>query len=185
MGDYFAQRGLTLPQGDERIDYDGLARVLMEPGPEMPAALLESLYVFGEMDSEAAMDAILGEAAGRGMSLGLGDDATPLDVVVRAWTVDGRLVESLHRRLELRWPRSFKCFRTDATPLPVFTGPTPAQVEALEGGLNAFCEAWKRGRGARVFASREGDVARAAAKWERCLGLFIKVRLMNTRRRRI
>ena len=71
MAEYFGRRGLALPGEDERGDYDRLARILMEPAPEMPPELLESLYVFREMDSETAMDAILGEAEGRGLGLGL------------------------------------------------------------------------------------------------------------------
>ena len=135
-----------------------LARILMAPGPEMPAALLEGLCVFRELESESAMDAIRDEAERQGLALGLGAEATPLDVVVRAWTLNQGMVESLHLRLELKRPRSFPCFSTDAHPLPVFAGPTPEQLSALEGRLNGFCEAWKRGKGARVFPSRVGDV---------------------------
>ncbi len=158
MAGYFAGRGLALPAGEERIDYEALAKILTAPGPEMPAALLEALCVFRELESESAMDAIRDEAERRGVGLGLGDEATPLDVVVRAWTLDQELVEHLHQRLELKRPRSFKCFSTDTKPLPVFAGPTPEQLSALEERLNGFYEAWKRGKGARVFPSQEGDV---------------------------
>lgn len=160
FADYFERRGFTLPpkDSDTSPNYDLLARILMEPVADMPEALLESLYLFRELDNAIAMDAIQEEANRRGLDLGLGPDATPLDVVVRAWTLDRRLVEGLHTRLELKRPRAFKIFATDEQPLPCFTGPTPEQLQSLEDRLNQFYQAWKRGKGARVFPSRQGDV---------------------------
>jgi len=159
FADYFTRRGFTLPPrgADASPDYDRLARILIEPVADMPEALLESLYLFRELDNPLAMDAIHAEAHRRGLDLQLDSHATPLDMVVRAWTLDRRLVEGLHTRLELKRPRAFKIFTSDALPLPAFTGPTPEQLQDLEARLNHFYEAWKRGKGARVFPSRQGD----------------------------
>ncbi len=159
LRDYFSRRGLHVPppEADACVQYDHLSRILTDPVADMPEALLESLYLFRELDHAAAMDAIHEEARRRSLDLGLDANVTPLDVVVRAWTLDRRLVEGLHTRLELKRPRSFKFFSTDADPLPGFAGPAPEQLTALEDRLNHFYEAWKRGKGARVFPSRQGD----------------------------
>ncbi|HEY9173053.1 MAG TPA: hypothetical protein VI136_12270 [Verrucomicrobiae bacterium] len=159
LRDYFARRGLDLPSpdSDAHLSCDALAAIFLAPSPDMPADLLTSLYLFRELDNERAMDAIRDEIARQGLDLALGAEATALDVVVRAWTLNRHLVETLHQRLELKRPRSFKCFATDAAPIPPFAGPTPEQITHLETRLNSFYEAWKRGCGARVFPSRQGD----------------------------
>jgi hypothetical protein len=143
MRDYFARRGLDLPSpdSDAHLSCDALAAIFMAPSPDMPTDLLTSLYLFRELDTERAMDAIRDESARQGLDLALGAEATALDVVVRAWTLNRHLVETLHQRLELKRPRSFKCFATDAAPIPPFTGPTPEQIARLETRLNSFYEA--------------------------------------------
>jgi len=204
MREYLEQRGLSLPNptqcatrgpecgGEEpgpavcesrkagceglRIDYDRLAGIFMNPSPNMPAALLESLYIFREMDHEAAMDELREEASRRGVALGAGtsgsrsgDDErtsralahargsedTALDTVVRAWLLDRKMVEAVHNRMELSRPRSFQYFSTFKDPVPPFEGPGPAKVAEMERRLNAFYTAWNRGRGARVFPYRQ------------------------------
>jgi hypothetical protein len=159
MRDYFARRGLQLPapDSDAHLSCDTLAGILMDPAPDMPAELLESLCIFRDLDNDNAMDAIREAAQRQGLDLGADHDATPLDVVVRAWTIAPRLVEALHQRLDLKRPRSFKCFATDADPLPRFRGATPEQLATLEARLDAYYQAARRGKGVKVFASQQGD----------------------------
>ena len=159
MRDYFSRRGLQLPppHSDGHLSCDTLAGILMDPAPDMPPELLESLCIFREMDNDNAMDAIRAAAQHQGLDLGSGHEATPLDIVVRAWTLAPRMVEALHSRLDLKRPRSFKCFATDASPLPAFRGATPEQIAALEGRLDSYYQAAKRGKGVKVFPSQQGD----------------------------
>jgi hypothetical protein len=146
---YFEGRGVRLvPQ----VDCAKLAEVLRDPTPDMPLELLEALYAFRGLDSEAGMDALMEEAKRRGLDLGLGPDATPLDVVVRAWSRDRQLVELVRARHAVRRGRSFQYFTTDANPVPEFTGPTADQLRLIEEGLEPFYVATSRGPGARVFA---------------------------------
>ena len=109
------------------------------------------------MDNDNAMDAICAAAHRQGLDLATGPEATPLDVVVRAWTLAPHLVEALHSRLDLKRPRSFKCFATDADPLPPFHGATPEQLATLEERLDSYYQAARRGKGAKVFSSQQGD----------------------------
>ncbi len=139
MRDYFARRGLQLPapDSDGHLSCDTLAGILMDPAPDMPAELLESLCIFRDLDNDNAMDAICAAARRQGLDLATGPEPTPLDVVVRAWTLAPCLVEALHNRLDLKQPRSFKCFATDADPLPPFHGATPDQLAMLEARLDS------------------------------------------------
>ena len=151
---YLEGRGVRLtPQ----IDCVKLAEVLREPTPDMPADLLEGLHAFRGLDDEQGMDAIAEECKRRGLDLGLGQDATALDVVVRAWTRDREVVEALHLRKSVRRGRSFQYYTTDANPVPEFAGPTAEQLRKIEEGMNAFYLATSRGPGARVFAWPEGN----------------------------
>ncbi len=151
---YLEARGVSLtPQ----IDCVKLAEVLREPTPDMPADLVEGLHAFRGLDNEPAMDAIAEECERRGLDLGLGQEATPLDVAVRAWTRDREVVEALHVKRSVRRGRSFQYYTTDANPVPDFAGPTAEQLRKIEEGLNAFYLATSRGPGARVFAWPEGN----------------------------
>ena len=147
---YFEGRGVRLvPQ----VDCAKLAEVLRDPTPDMPVELLEGLYAFRGLDKEAGMDAIAKEAKRRGVDLGLGPEATPLDVVMRAWSRDRQLVELVYARHAVRRGRSFQYFSTDADPLPEFAGPTAEQLRLLEEGLAPFYLATSRGPGVRVRGS--------------------------------
>jgi len=159
MRDYFARRGLHLPPpgSDAHLSCDTLAGILMDPTPDMPPELLESLCIFRDMDNDSATDALRDAAQLQGLDLRLTPDATALDLVVHAWTKAPRMVEALYARLDLKRPRSFKCFATDADPLPAFTGAVPEQITTLERALDSYYEAVKRGTGAKVFASQQGE----------------------------
>lgn len=154
---YFEGRGVRLvPQ----IDCAKLAEVLRDPTPDMPVEVLEGLYAFRGLDNEAGMDALAKEARRRGLELGLGPDATALDVVVRAWARDRQFVELVRARHAVGRGRSFQYFSTGAHPLPEFTGPTARQLRLIEEGLEPFYIATSRGPGVRVFAWPDGNAWR-------------------------
>ena len=117
---YFEQQGLELPERAEArgLDYERLSRILLEPSPQMPAELVDSLYLIHEMAHAAGMDAILEAARERRLDLNLGERPTPADVATQAWLADRRLVETLHHRQELRRARSFQYFSSEVEPLP-------------------------------------------------------------------
>ena len=165
MRPYFEQRGLALPPPDsaQPLDFEKLARICMEPAPDMPAEFVDSLYLIHEMAHPAGMDAIIEGAQAVGLSFDAGPEPTPADVAVQAWLLDRRLLENLHNCQELTRPRAFRYFSTDADPVPAFDGPTDKQLAGLEGRLCAFYEAWHRGKGTRVFAYRQPPVLRSAS----------------------
>jgi hypothetical protein len=150
--EFFARCGLPQPESPAAasLDLDRLAAILMEPHADMPHQLLESLYLIRELGNEPGMDAIRTAAEARGIDLTLGDDATPLEVIMRAWCASPSLVESEHHRTELSRPRSFHYYSTHVRPVPPFAGPTPEQLLQMEQALNTYYAACRRGRGVRV-----------------------------------
>ncbi len=109
------------------------------------------------MATPTGMDTVLEKAAAAGLALGLGEEATPADVAVQAWLLAPAFLEDLHNKQELQRRRAFRFFSTDADLVPPFSGPTAAQIAAIEAQLNEFYVAWKRGPGARVFAFPERE----------------------------
>ncbi len=135
------------------IDYDRLAGVFMEPTPEMPPALVDSVFLIHGMANAQGMEVLVDGAETHGLDLGLQEGMTPADVAVRMWLLNPQLLEELHNSHELARPRSFRYFSTDAEVVPAFEGPSAEQMAALEERLDAFYAAWGRGKGARVFVS--------------------------------
>lgn len=170
MRDYLKGQGIELDGAGARNEsavqdlggklVERLAKLFMEPAPDMPSELLESLYIFRELDSPAGMDAIRQAAELEQIELELEPDATPLDVVLTAWLRARTLVETVHNRLEVYRPRSFQYFTTALSPVPSFPGPRPDQLLSLERQLDTFYQAWGRGMGARVLAFRDDPVWR-------------------------
>jgi hypothetical protein len=154
---YFESRGLPLPDpsaiaAGPPLDYQQLFDCLVEPSDAMPPELAESLYLIDEMADEPGMDALLAGLRKGGWAPLVSETLTPVDVAVQAWILDRGLLQELHTCRELRRPRAFTCYGTNARPVPAFPGPGRAQLSRLEERLNAFYTAWKRGPGARVFA---------------------------------
>lgn len=170
---FFQERGLVLPNAlnASALDYEKLSRILRDPGSKAPPELADSLYLIHEMANAGGMDAILEALETKGIKLELGLRPTPADVAVQAWLADRRLVETLHHQQELRRPRSYRYFSTEVEPLPPFDPPTENQLAAIEERLNAFYEAWQRGRGARVAAYWREDecwfLVRHGLPWRR------------------
>jgi hypothetical protein len=179
---YVAKRGIVLPKckvgnhltptlspGGEGvvspveglIDYEKLAGIFMEPTKEVPAAFLESVFLIQEMATPAGMDVLLESARSNGIELGLGEDLVPIDVAVKMWLNNPGLLENLHNTAEMTRPRAFRYYLTERDPVPPFFGPTAEQLVSLETRLNGFYVAWKRGRGAKVFAYKNFPLAAA------------------------
>lgn len=171
---YFNKRGLVLPASGEslgadafspRLDYDGLARVFMEPTADMPSELVEGLHMVHEMGRPARVDRMLQEACRSGLDLGLGEDATPADIAVKLLLLDPKALEDLCNCDVMTRRRSFEYFTTDAVPVPQFEGATLEQLRLLEEKLNAFYVAYRRGGGTRVFSYCQQKVGQPSPEW--------------------
>jgi hypothetical protein len=151
-------------EGDS-IDYDGLVRVVMEPTPDMPSELVDSLHLVEAMGTSRQLDRMLDEARSNGLNLGLDEFATPEDVAIKLWLLDPHALENLHNSGEVTRPRAFEYFTTDETPVPAFPDPTLDQLRALERRLDQFYVAWRRGDGTRVFAYCQQRIWQEWPEW--------------------
>src|SRR5262249_49672067 len=88
---YLAKQGLILPadcSGFERnafkpgFDFEKLVRVFMEPSPDMPAELVDSMHMIHEMGTTKRYDKMVAELDRNGLRSKLANGATPLDVAL-------------------------------------------------------------------------------------------------------
>jgi hypothetical protein len=144
---YLARRGMILPAdcgGFERnafkpgFDYEKLVRVFMEPTPDMPADLVESLHMIHEMGTSRRYDKMVAELDKNGLRSELAKGATPLDVALLLLLHDPKALEDLHGKLEVMRPRKYDYFLTDRYPVPPFKEPGLEQRRELEQQLSAF-----------------------------------------------
>lgn len=91
---YLARRGLCLPDPDSEAPApcEQLAAVFLDPTPDMPPALVDSLFLIHEMATPAGLDVLREGAQRNGLGLELADDQlTPADAAVKMWLADPAL----------------------------------------------------------------------------------------------
>jgi hypothetical protein len=161
--EYLARRGLNLPAppqagdtaaGLRERDLEQLAHIFLDPSPDMPPELLDSLFLLHRMATPSGMDCLLATAEERGIVLETGPEPAPADVALVAWNHHRQLLEEVHTNHEISRPRAFQYFSTHADPVPEFAGPTADQLRELHERLNSFYQACRRGPGTRVFSCR-------------------------------
>lgn len=156
---YLGARGVALPNpaGGEPVPYDALTAALIAPDDATPPELIDALHHVDAVATEDGMAALLAAARPAGLVPDAGDELTPADLAAHVWLRDRALLERVHAEQFLTAPRSFEYFRTAAEVPPAFVVPTAEALAALEGDLNDWFAAHKRGRTARVFAFDRPD----------------------------
>jgi len=156
---YFDSRGIVLSSssGTDGLDYDQLVEVLMTPGSDTPAELIDALFYVHEMSTPECMDALLLEVENNSISLDDNPDPTAADVAVQVYLQDKDILERKHAEQYLVKPRSFEYFQTELRPIPAFKQPSTDVLAALEKDLDDWFEKKKRGRGSRVFIYQKTD----------------------------
>lgn len=158
--DYLATRGVTLPADADTgpVDLEKLATVFLDPDPDMPRDLVESLNLVNEMATDEAMETILEAQGPRKFTLDVGDKPSPADVAVQTLLLNRLLLEELHNEHQLTRPRSFEYFVCEGDEPPKFTPPDKEQIAALEARLDDWYAKSKRGRGCKVIPfPKEGE----------------------------
>jgi len=161
-GDYFRGRGVKLgPVNGEGVDYEGIARVLMEPDESTPKGLVDDLYFVHEMATVEGMDALREEIAAMPpadrIELDLGPAPTPADVAVQVRLKAPDLLERKHAEHFLTSKRSFEYFQAKKGADLRFRKPTAKALAALEGALDDRFDEMKRGRSCKVFIYEKDD----------------------------
>lgn len=157
--EFLALRGLELPTmlSADKLDHDALVAIFMDPGPDTPPELIDALYYVHEMSTEAGMDALIGAATQRSLSLKKREDQSPADVAFQVWVIDPDLVQELHAEQFITHPRSFEYYQCKSASPPKFNLPRAGVLRGLEKDLDQWFEEHRRGHGTRVFAFCKGD----------------------------
>ena len=156
---YLETKGVPLPAlgSADALDYDKLAAVFLDPEPEMPESLSESLFIIHEMADEHGMDTILEAMEENGVTLNVGNDPEPADVAIQAWLENHKLLEQIHCEYQVNRPRSFVSFLADRVPDPNHAVPVPGKIEGLETQLQQYYLKNKRGSSCRVLVYPKGN----------------------------
>ncbi|GIW90169.1 MAG: hypothetical protein KatS3mg109_0601 [Pirellulaceae bacterium] len=159
-GAFLLSRGVALPQSsqDGELDYDKLVQVFMTPDSTTPKELIDALYYVDEMATSAGMDALLDEAAHRGLPLPPGCDHSPADIAVYMWLRYRDIVERKHAERYLTRIRSFDHYQMDRSCASAMKHPTDAQLAVIARELDDWFEEKKRGRGSRIIACEKDGI---------------------------
>ncbi len=143
---YFAQKGVPLPEpGDESdLDYEGLAKVFMQPDIDTPVDLANALYYVHEMAKLEQMEVLQDACEANGIALDHDVDASPADVAVQVWLADPDLLERKHAEACVIGRRSFEYFQSAVSPIPALEVPPREALAAIEQDLNSVLQRKKR-----------------------------------------
>lgn len=170
--EYFAAHGLDVGQFKGRdSDYRAICRVLMAPGDEPPAGLIDDLCFIDEMATADAMDALLASAREAGVELEVGEESTPADVALQMRLVAPRLLEEKHAEFFLsRRRQTFEYFRSRLGDGLGHRVPSLERLQRFEAELGNRLGEMRRGLGCNVllferpdgvwFLVRRGDACR-------------------------
>ena len=169
-----AQRGKALPPAhlDDDAWLSALGFLLLAP-ESLPDELNDTLFVIEEMATTEGHDQLLAAAQAAGLTLDLGDEATPGDVAIRVWLQEPELLIRQHARSRVERLSAFQYFGARQ--------PRAARAisEEFLAGMTADLDAWfrthNRGHkttrvdlhpldGEMLFVLRHGDPYRRTAK---------------------
>ena len=159
---HFEQLGINLcgpGQGD--LDYERIARALLDTDETTPRALIDDLYFVDEMATEEGMDQLVAAVSDLSEeeqgAIGLGADPTPADVAVAVRLRAPSILERKHAERFVTTKRSFYYFRPAKRPHQPYVTPSNSQLAALEDSLANGFEALKRSRAVKVFLFEKTD----------------------------
>jgi hypothetical protein len=143
-------------QPSSGIDYEQLAGVLVDPDDEMPADLVDSLYLVDEMATPEGMDELI-ESAGDTVKLDDSDEQTPADVATQIFLKARPLLERTHAEQFVGERKSFAYFLSKQEPKAKFTAPDTKKIEAIQRDLGLWFLKKKKGDQVRVFCYLRPD----------------------------
>lgn len=155
--DYFALRGIAIPRqmrlravsddfgADDHstLDYDTLAKALLDPDENTPAQLVDALFIIDETASAELMPELLRIAEAVG--LGVSPHDAPADVATKLYLKAPRFLERIHAERFVTARKSFRYFMTEDLPQGAFDEPTASSMQDLEKALGQWFESRKKG----------------------------------------
>lgn len=160
--EHFEQLGIDLDgRGEATLDYDRIARALVDTDESTPRALIDDLYFVDEMATPEGMDQLVAAVGDlpteEQAAIGLGADPTPADVAVAVRLRAPAILERKHAERFVTTKRSFYYFRPAKRPHRPYAAPSSSQLAALETSLSDGFEALKRSRAVKVFVFEKKD----------------------------
>lgn len=158
-GTYFQSRGVELPDGTGPValEYEKLAGILLTPDTSTPESLIDALYFVRELATSDAMNALIDDPRVQRLNIDASDEHSPVDVALQVWLRDASLLQEKHAETRLEKPRSFQCFATDSSDIPMISDLSDETRSALEKSLDAWFIEYRRGDGARVLSYPRQD----------------------------
>lgn len=159
--EYFARHGINVAALGDDDDSDlRLMQVFTQPDEEMPAELLEVLYMLDDMADEAGHDDILDEAERIGADLsGLDDDLPPGDFAIAVFFRHPRILRVCHERTACQKVKKFHEHQS-RDDRRFSLAAAKAKVAELEQTLSPWFDARKRSPVCEIYVYRDEDEIR-------------------------
>ena len=126
----------------------------MDPGPDVPRALLDALFCISEMSQPSARASLLEEAERQGVVPG--PEETQMETALRLWMADPEALLARHAELAMLRVRSFEYFSAVEEEAELSFSPDQS-LQAMEKALDIWFESKGRGRGTRIHAYPRGS----------------------------
>jgi hypothetical protein len=149
-GSAFRHHGYELHADPEKIDLEGVARVLMEHGVSMPPPLIDALTHIQEVAAGEGIDQFIDRARHAGVDVPVGDELTPEDIALLVWLERPDILRRFHAEQVVLRRRSFLTY----APEEDFLRPRPPDLSERITSLGHAVRAWYRdglGRGEGAY----------------------------------
>lgn len=159
--DFFRTRGVELPdtQSADETDWERLAEVLMTPGADTPADLVNALHHITELATTEAADVLMRAAKEQGISIESSGDASAADIALQMWMADPDLVCRKHAEHQTERRQTFTTYFATETVAPGWW-PKRQFVSRFSKAAAEWFDMRHRGRGLKVFIHEYDDEIR-------------------------
>lgn len=152
--DYLLRNGIDLEASP--LDHDRLVELLMDPKPDVPEILVDALVHVHDCFSDEIAEDMLAEP--EVAELGIGPDATALDVALRVWMFRPEILRAHLAETIARRQQSFLYYGGAAAERPrVGPNTSAAVLQVVQAELDEWFEKNHCGTGCKVFAFRGGE----------------------------
>jgi len=156
--EYFSRQGIDvtkLSNGDS-VDRK-LLQVFTQPDEEMPADLLDALYVLDDLADESGHDRILSEAERQGVDLnGKVDDASPGEFAIAVFLQSPGLIRVCHEKTLYRRIKNYQEYQATGNKRLTLSA-AKGKRKQLESALGPWFESKNRSRACEIYEYEEDD----------------------------
>lgn len=128
-----------------------LIGVLLQPDSKTPPELVTALHVVDEMATEEGMNALFESKDQQSLVIRFGENPTALDVAIRFWIEEPRLLEMRHAERTFEKTRTYETFQSTSRTRRKHIASTSSRIAILEQRLDEWFVAHERGSGSTVI----------------------------------